>query len=160
MCLICLLCINSDIWYGEVCIQRGGIKFGNIPDRCGEDEQFISSQDSEQVDWVYISAASPSGTPRWLLLGSVHHHISLFFPLCSCEFLLILIFISTFKIVSLWAAVKRIKLLEHDWPTVTDLSCKQAKLKHVLKHVLILRVQLELGLMSVNTYKNILNGSK
>ena len=34
--------VDSGGWYGEVCLQRGGIKFGHLSHGCCEDEQFNS----------------------------------------------------------------------------------------------------------------------
>lgn len=42
----CIL-YNSNSWDGEVRIQRGGLEFGDVSDRCFEDEQFVGSKDGE-----------------------------------------------------------------------------------------------------------------
>ncbi|XP_010550102.1 PREDICTED: protein NRT1/ PTR FAMILY 5.8 isoform X2 [Tarenaya hassleriana] len=71
----------SDRGDGEIRVQRGAIKLGDISDGHGEDEQLCGSQDGEHLGWFHFHAPPLLCSPGRLLLGQILHHSFLLSPL-------------------------------------------------------------------------------
>ncbi|KAI3691130.1 hypothetical protein L2E82_49348 [Cichorium intybus] len=53
---------RCDCWDGAGCIQRSGVKSGNLFDGRDEDEQLIHRENRQQLVWFYIDVAVTGGT--------------------------------------------------------------------------------------------------
>ncbi|KAI3739380.1 hypothetical protein L2E82_29784 [Cichorium intybus] len=57
-----LVFLISYCWDGAVCIQRSGVKSGNLFDGRDGDEQLVRRENRQQLVWFYIDVAVTGGT--------------------------------------------------------------------------------------------------